>query len=292
MEFTTSFDLDKFFAFLNEKDRKDVLTVGDILDVFQVKKPETGKENKDIRKGHWYKCIEDCLQGRFVEGGEYYSEKDWELTDEYGESTYVELIPQYFKLAPCGFMMNDWISLNGFTYMVNGVKNGKYNLYNPNADLCDDESIAYVDKLAHLWTIDDAKDGDILKVKGVDDCFIFNGNMEPHIGAYGGSVYGIFDKAENETNWIYEYEVERPANREEREKFIGIMSDAGYLWNPSTKELRRADEEEERPIDPLIYEYRDKLTKGCDSWATPFVDVLCAAYKQGIEDYIKTIRKK
>lgn len=89
-----------------------------------------------------------------------------------------------------------------------------------------------------LWTIEDAKDGDVLASN--KSIFIF---QEEYIGekptAYGGLMNGLFIEG-NDICWTNEKCY--PATREQRELLFQKMKEAGYEWNAETKELKRIEQ--------------------------------------------------
>jgi hypothetical protein len=92
----------------------------------------------------------------------------------------------------------------------------------------------------HLWTIEDAKDGDVL-VSGIDNPFIYDGNIEfSSAGAYVGvSRNGRIrldmfpSKAWTSVKGV------KPATKEQRDLLFKKMREAGYEWDADKKELRK-----------------------------------------------------
>ena len=93
------------------------------------------------------------------------------------------------------------------------------------------------EELIREWTIQDAKDGDVLATSV--GAFIYNGNNG------GGSCPGSYC-------WIntlgsFQIGVEHhwtgkkvyPATKEQRDVLMKAMNDAGYEWNAKKKELKR-----------------------------------------------------
>lgn len=90
----------------------------------------------------------------------------------------------------------------------------------------------------HLWTIQDAKDGDVL-VSVSNQPFIYNGKFnESMIGAYCGiNLYDDFliNKCSETYNWIDNKDI-RPATKEQRDLLFAKMKEAGYKWDANKKE--------------------------------------------------------
>ena len=100
---------------------------------------------------------------------------------------------------------------------------------------------------AHIWTIQDAKDGDILsfynEYKG--NKFVQIGIIEKYIGKYGGcsNTFKIYIGV----NWDNNLQIGNymgcsdihPATKEQRDILMKAMIDAGYKWNAAKKELKK-----------------------------------------------------
>jgi len=92
----------------------------------------------------------------------------------------------------------------------------------------------------HLWSIADAKDGDVL-VSGIDNPFIYDGNIEfSSAGAYVGvSRNGRIrlDMFPSKA-WTSIKDV-KPATKEQRDLLFAKLREAGYEWDADKKELRK-----------------------------------------------------
>lgn len=98
-------------------------------------------------------------------------------------------------------------------------------------------------KEIRLWTIQDAKDGDILTSSSTNSTFIYNGRFDNiYVGAHGGVSVGINDKfiiAYGQPLyyfWTAKQDV-RPATKKETEHLFNCMTEAGYKWDADKKEL-------------------------------------------------------
>ena len=91
----------------------------------------------------------------------------------------------------------------------------------------------------HLWTIKDAKDGDVLASD--NSIFIF---QEEYIAeksvAYCGLMNGLLVKGENA---CWTNEKCHPATKEQRDLLFTKMKEAGYEWDAEKKELKKIDED-------------------------------------------------
>ena len=92
----------------------------------------------------------------------------------------------------------------------------------------------------HLWTIQDAKDGDVL-VNG-SNIFIFHFINNRRLMGYcnvnmdDGNFYN--DIGKNECFCTIDAPV-TPATKEQRDALMKAMNDAGYEWNAEKKELQK-----------------------------------------------------
>ena len=148
------------------------------------------------------------------------------------------------KIEP-KFKVGDWIVFNGFVLYVKEVVNGFYITISkggiPNSYDWD------IDNIARLWTIKDAKDGDILCCKSGWMC-VFK-TINNHTNTFSSYCFIDSDKlfynsgCEGHTRdkeFIKTYNGEiHPATKEQRDALMKAMNDAGYEWNVEKKELRR-----------------------------------------------------
>ena len=139
-----------------------------------------------------------------------------------------------FKVVP-KFKVGDWIvsNYNNVTY-IESISDTKYNLQ------CKDGfhekmSIEYIDRNWHIWTIQDAKDGDVLAVDSMP--FIYNGNKnEVTVGAYCGF------NAKHLFSFAYNYVINQnitPATKEQQELLFVKIKEEGYIWDEAIKKLTK-----------------------------------------------------
>ena len=86
---------------------------------------------------------------------------------------------------------------------------------------------------AKLWTIQDAKEGDVLvNENGIP--FIFNGFLEKiTVGAHCGITGGIFCIPREKNIWATQNVL--PATKEQRDLLFQKIKEAGYEWNAEKK---------------------------------------------------------
>ena len=131
------------------------------------------------------------------------------------------------------FKVGDWIiDKSGFVQQVLDFRGGIYTCtYNSFTTDCESNY--------HLWTIEDAKDGDVL-VSNYGKPFIYNGNHNSiRVGAYCGiSTSNTFTIAREKCHWTENQNI-RPANKEQHNALMKAMADAGYTFDFDKKELKK-----------------------------------------------------
>ena len=141
------------------------------------------------------------------------------------------------KIEP-KFQNGQWIVWQNKCYKVNYNGCG-YELIDQNG-LRTSLEYGTVDESAHLWTIQDAKDGDIL-VSGFNKPFIYNGKHNSmFVGAYGGiTTIDEFMNAKEECHWTDNMNI-HPATKEQRELLFQKMEKAGYEWSSEHRKLNQS----------------------------------------------------
>ena len=140
------------------------------------------------------------------------------------------------------FNIGDWITNGEYTWKVKDIKSLDYILQSQDGHIVDD-TISYVDYNFRLWTIKDAKDGDVLVCNCKRGQEI--GIVKKYIGKYGGcdicfETYCFVDW--NGIFRVFEYIGSRniyPATKEQRDDLIKTMNDAGYTFDFKKKELKK-----------------------------------------------------
>ena len=145
------------------------------------------------------------------------------------------------------FRVGDWVVYNRDDYsreviQVYDIRDGRY-YFNDNIHFS--WSIKECDEKSHLWSIEDAKDGDIL-VSQHNQPFIYNGNYNDYkVGAYCGIEYTgeQFIDTYAEICWT-DNKFIKPATKEQRGILFSKMHDSGYEWDSEKKELKKIEDEE------------------------------------------------
>jgi hypothetical protein len=124
-----------------------------------------------------------------------------------------------------------------------------------------------VDNGYHLWTIQDARLGDIL-VSQFNQPFIYNGNHSPYLV---GSCCSItvkgseFKVKTGKYNWTPNVDI-HPATKEQRETLFKAMHEKGYKWDAENKQLNKI---EQGPANQLTPEEASILDKHIDKLLNP-----------------------
>ncbi len=140
------------------------------------------------------------------------------------------------KFVEPRFNVGDWVIFikSKSVYRVEKKENYEYTLrYILGGSMCLHFTTEY---LIREWTIEDAKDGDVLTTSAGP--FIYNGNRGGRScpGCYCGiNTLGRFEPCVCETHWTSKKVC--PATKEQRDALMKAMNDAGYKWNAETKTL-------------------------------------------------------
>ena len=168
-------------------------------------KIKTPEESLGIDSDTYNKIVDECIYGEQkpidkVEPN--FKVGDWVVTS-YGKVNQVVSVDKYGD----GYTLNDGVYFSG--------------------SWCD---------MYHLWTIQDAKDGDVL---AWDDskCIALFKNIydEDSFNSYGfvGGCTGTFESRQS----YHDIEGAHPATKEQRDLLFHKMHEAGYEWDAENKEL-------------------------------------------------------
>lgn len=159
------------------------------------------------------------------------------------------------------FNEGEWITNGQLTCKVLTVTGKSYDLHLYNDDYCHFETdIQSIDKDYHLWTIADAKDGDVL-VASDGSIFIFAGVDVCACKYYVALTTDNYVKINKEAEGGY-WETSRavhPATKEQRDILKKAMNDAGWQFDFERKELKKIEsnpawsEEDEQRIKKVMH---------------------------------------
>ena len=132
------------------------------------------------------------------------------------------------------FNVGEWVT-NGSdcTFQIASIENGMY--YDTNNCGSDIENI---DKYYYLWTINDAKEGDVLATD--KSVFIYAKVLYNKPYAYCGvDKFGVFKDNCLKNNWANSVDNIHPATKEQRDTLFAAMKAEGYEWDAEKKELKK-----------------------------------------------------
>lgn len=133
-------------------------------------------------------------------------------------------------------------------YQIKNVTECEYTLVGCDGSVIT-RPIQEVDKIASSFTIQDAKDGDVL-ISQYGNPLIYNGNYNSlNIGAYCGITCddNKFKVAEEKCHWTENVDIE-PSTKEERDLLFQKMKEAGFEWDSERLELKNIEDEIEIPF--------------------------------------------
>ena len=132
------------------------------------------------------------------------------------------------------FNVGDWVT-NGSdcTFQIASIKNGMYyDINNCGSD------IENTDKYYYLWTIQDAKEGDVLATD--KSVFIYAKVLYSKPYAYCGvDKFGVFKDNCLKNNWANSVDNIHPATKEQRDTLFAAMKAEGYEWDAEKKIVKK-----------------------------------------------------
>lgn len=234
--------------------------------------------NFDVLPG-LYKCTHRIFDGTpdgkllFEEGNIYkclskHDKAEFEVS--YGHSVYLEDPVVYRHFIPFieqddpkptdtvepEFEVGDWIyHNNGYRgpYLITNINKYRVELDN-NIRIKIEDCYDY----HHLWTIHDAKDGDVL---AEDTCIFILKKLNQDLSA---KIYCcLYDDGEFDdltSNLVFDDTCTYPATAEQRDTLFAKMREAGYEWDSEKKELRKL---EQKPTDKIRPKFKvgDRIIK-------------------------------
>ena len=158
------------------------------------------------------------------------------------------------------FKVGDWICNDMCIIHITSIENGMYYF-----DEGDGLPVEFIDNRYHLWTIQDAMDGDVLAFYGEykGNKMLQVGIIERYVGKHGGcsNTFKIYVGVNWESNLqIGEYmgcSDIRPATKEQRDTLMKAMADAGYTFDFEKKKLKKSEQKQ-------VIDYPNNLPK--DNW--------------------------
>jgi len=162
--------------------------------------------------------------------------KDWYVSKVDGKIHNMTYNPTD-KVEP-KFKVGDWITDGYLYYKITDVLEDRYIVDRKFAK----ERCAILFKFEHyyhLWTLKDAKDGDVLQLGKVTAIFKEYSGDETCI-CYCSVCEGEFEiPADDGVDNVYGCYDTYPATKEQRDLLFQKMKEAGYEWNAEKKELKK-----------------------------------------------------
>ena len=158
------------------------------------------------------------------------------------------------KIEP-KFNVGDWIANGGAVWCIESIHNGFYYLKGSRSGVIKNSDIKTIDNNFHLWTIKDAKDGDVLKE---DSCIFIIERMKPNGTAMVHCC--LFDDDDFDlvgSNLSFDADSTYPATKEQRDQLFSKMKEAGYEWDAEKKELKKIEQK------PTWSEEDERLRYSC-----------------------------
>jgi hypothetical protein len=141
------------------------------------------------------------------------------------------------------FHEGDWITNGQLTCKVLSVTSKSYELHLYNDDNCHFEiDIQSVNKDYHLWTIKDAKEGDVLSyVTDEDDLWImiYWSLYEPYEGHVHYHALLVNDNFSDKGTCCICINDLKPATKEQYDLLFSKMKEEGYVWDKVNKKLTK-----------------------------------------------------
>lgn len=214
-----------------------------------VHKSKRHHDGEECFGGGWFIVMANLPTGQI---SNHYELKDWDLfqipekdvADKWDGHTPQEAADRLHKylLEKQGeqstdkvepkFKVGDWITNGRYNRLVVGVDSRHYQFKNGDAKYIDD-----IDRKYHLWTIQNAKDGDVLvdvygNIGIFDKCYDFDWMSCCSLGNNGGFQHFTVEH-ENEKTY--------PATEEQRNLFFSKMKEEGWEWDSENKELKKIE---------------------------------------------------
>ena len=141
------------------------------------------------------------------------------------------------KIKP-KFHEGDWITDNNSTFQIVRVENEWYHA-DDGDKICFDVAHQYY----HLWTVQDAKDGDVLACK--EEILLFKSySVQNRISLYcwyNGQTNNFHNKEVADASLTTRNKI-CPATEEQCNLLFQKMKEAGYVWNVNKKELSKIEQ--------------------------------------------------
>lgn len=166
------------------------------------------------------------------------------------------------KIKP-KFHEGDWVVYNdnGCICQIKSIREDDYCLWPLDSAVEGYVKIKDIDNKYHLWTIQDAKDGDIL-VASDGSVFIFKDTIDGACRHYVALTTDGVIKFNERLEHYWETSIAvHPATKEQREQLEKAVADAGCAFDFNKKELKKIEQltKFEEAVKDLMNDYRDAI---------------------------------
>lgn len=201
--------------------------------------PELKEESEDER------IRKEIIAFLHSKNGYMTPNEDWDFHNRWiawlekqGEQKYADKVEPKFKVGDWVVSDDKDVHDDYRVCKITKIADGRY--YIEGGDFLSESSLALYEY--RLWTIQDAKDGDVL-VSPYNKPFIYNENYDSIlIGAYCGiSVEDNFIVTTEKCRWTENVSI-YPATKEQRDILFKKMKEAGYEWDADKKELKKVEQ--------------------------------------------------
>lgn len=148
------------------------------------------------------------------------------------------------KKAEPKFKVGNWIVFNGLVLYIYEIVDGYYKTVDIDGIPCSYDWA--IDNIARLWSINDAKDGDVLfhSDSASNGIFIFKeilqcGTLQKVVCYCDYDSEDGFCLGEKHTCCCTTSKILHPATKKQRDLLFEKMKEAGYSWNSEKKELKK-----------------------------------------------------
>ena len=252
----------------------------------------------EIKKDRWYMCIKNLNDNygttAFIKGEVYKSTADGTLIPCNSNIPYtIVVVDTYFRPATEDeiphepkFKVGNWVVHNKkVLYQVKEIRDERYELVDEYNDTLSVPFLA--DFGLEKWTIQDAKDGDVLSsglwtliFRKIEDGFVYCHCASSSFEEFSTSNTGCFDS-----------EQLHPATKEQRDLLFAKMKEAGYEFDFTTKSRRKIPDldntngtnpmtEFEKAVYELTYDYIGAVTVNGTELKERAASLLSLARKQ------------
>jgi len=133
------------------------------------------------------------------------------------------------------FKVGDWVANNCAIWYIDDIRDGLYNLKGPNCGNIINSNQKIIDEKFHLWTIEDAKDGDVLYSPYHKLLWIYKDGNSCYVG--NNLNYNENSVFVNSSIFIPAHVI--PATKEQRDLLFQKIKESGYEWDAEKKELKK-----------------------------------------------------